>query len=150
MTTTRTPVLYLIGSLRNQLVPAMAKLLEERTGYEVFADWFTPGPAADDYWRDYVKERWPEGGIRKALSGHAARHIFEFDRSHIDRADAAVMLMPAGKSGHLELGYCIGQGKPGFILFDAEPERFDVMLNFATGLAFTVDELVPMLKRSLG
>lgn len=143
-------LIYLIGSLRNEAIPAFAQALEEASGYEVFADWFTPGPQADDYWRDYVKVRWPEGGIRKALAGYAARHIFEFDKEHLDRADAVVMLRPAGTSGHMELGYALGSGKPGFILFDGEPERFDVMLNFVTGIAFSLEELVPMLKRAVG
>ena len=38
--------------------------------------------------------------------------------------------MPAGKSGHLELGYMIGQGKPCFVFFEEEPERWDVMHQF--------------------
>lgn len=141
---------YLIGSLRNALVPRFAQDLEDATGYEVFADWFTPGPEADDHWREYIAERWPDGGLRKALDSYGAKHIFSFDKEHIDRADAAVLLMPAGKSGHLELGYTIGTGKPGFIVFDGEPERYDVMLQFATGIAFDMGELVPMLKRAVG
>ncbi len=138
--------IYLIGSLRNPRIPEIANALEKATGYEVFADWFTPGPEADDFLRDYVKARNPEGGVRAALQTYAAKHVFEFDKSHIDRSDAAVLIMPAGKSGHLELGYVIGRGKPGFVLFDAEPERLDIMYQFATGLAMSIEELVPMLK----
>jgi nucleoside 2-deoxyribosyltransferase len=44
--------------------------------------------------------------------------------------------MPAGKSGHLELGYVSGKGKPTYVLFDHEPERWDVMYQFATGGVF--------------
>jgi hypothetical protein len=141
-------VVYLIGALKNERIPAIANALEAETGYEVFADWFTPGPDADEYLRKYVIER--KGGIREALNGYAVRHVFEFDKEHIDRADAVVMVMPAGKSGHLELGYAIGKGTPGFILFEAEPERFDVMWKFATGVAFKIEELVPLLKRHVG
>ena len=54
--------------------------------------------------------------------------------------------MPAGRSGHLELGYIIGLGKRGYILFDVEPERYDVMYQFAQGVAFSLDELCKMLK----
>ena len=56
------------------------------------------------------------------------------------------MLMPAGKSGHLELGYIIGRGKPGYILFDGEPERYDVMVQFATGIFFNKQELFDKLR----
>ena len=55
------------------------------------------------------------------------------------------MIMPAGKSGHLELGYTIGKGKPGFILFDEEPERFDVMTQFATKIFFNRESFIQYL-----
>jgi hypothetical protein len=141
-------VVYLIGSLRNPAIVEVANALEEATDYEIFASWFAAGAGADDAWRDYEKAR--KGGLREALAGYAAQHVFKFDKEHIERADAVVLVMPAGKSGHIELGYALGQGTPGFILFDAEPERYDVMLNFATGIAFNLDELVLLLKRCIG
>lgn len=136
--------IYVIGSLRNPEIPKIANELQTQ-GYEAFADWFSPGPGADDFWRDYSKAR----GLsyREALKSHGARNIFEFDKSHLDRCDAAVMVMPAGKSAHLELGYTIGRGKPGFILFDGEPDRYDVMTQFATGIFFSKEELFEELKK---
>ena len=119
---------YIIGSLRNPEIPVFANEIQG-IGFEAFADWFAPGPHADDYWRKYSKQRcWT---YEQALQSYAATHIFEFDHFHINRCDAGVLLMPAGKSGHLELGYMIGQGKPGFIVFDKEPKRWDVMVQFA-------------------
>ena len=99
---------------------------------------------ADAYLLDYAKKR----GLnyRDTLNTYAAKHIFEFDKHHIDRCDIVVMLMKAGKSGHLELGYAIGTGKPGFILFDKEPERVDVMYQFATDLFFTKKDLFERLE----
>jgi len=125
------PVVYLIGSLRNPEVNRIAAAIRE-LGYEVFDDWTAAGSFADDSWRDYEKQRghtYPQ-----ALQGFAAKHVFAFDKFHLDRANIAVLLMPAGKSGHLELGYFLGTGKPGYVLFDQEPERFDVMYQFATGV----------------
>jgi hypothetical protein len=54
--------------------------------------------------------------------------------------------MPAGKSGHLELGYFVGTGKPGFIYFDAVPDRYDVMHQFATDVFSSDEELIEGLK----
>lgn len=130
--------MYLIGSLKNAQVPVLAQQLRSR-GLRVFDSWYAPGPEADDFLRDY--ERTKKLGYREAIYGYAARHIFEFDKYHLDNARCVVLLMPAGKSGHLELGYAIGQGKSGYILFDAEPERFDVMHNFATDIFFDVNKL---------
>jgi nucleoside 2-deoxyribosyltransferase len=121
--------IYLVGSLRNEKVPILARALRER-GFEVFDDWYAAGPEADDYWQKYEKARGHD--FQTALQGHAAKHVHEYDKSHLDRCHIGVMLMPAGKSGHLELGYMIGQGKPCFIVLEGEPERFDVMYRFAT------------------
>lgn len=137
-------MIYLIGSLRNPEVPKIANTLRAQ-GFCVFDSWYAPGPDADDYWRDYEKQK--GCSYKGALKGHAAQHIFEFDKKWLDSADAAVMVMPAGKSCHMELGYMIGQGKPAFILFDQEPERFDVMHNFATDVFFNLDECVKTLRR---
>lgn len=134
--------IYIIGSLRNEKVVQFANELEQQ-GFEAFCDWKSPGPDADDFLRDYSKAR--GRNYKQTLQSYAAKHIFEFDLSHLNRCDAAVMLMPAGKSGHLELGYVIGREKPGYILFDAEPERVDVMHLFATDIFFKKEELFAAL-----
>jgi hypothetical protein len=120
---------YLIGSLRNPEVPLLANRLRLAGIAEVFDDWYAAGPEADDYWQKYEKAK--GHSLAGALDGYAANHVFEFDRHHLDTSDAVVLVMPAGKSGHLEFGYCVGRGKLGFILLDKEPERFDVMYRFA-------------------
>ena len=56
------------------------------------------------------------------------------------------MIRPAGKSCHLELGYLLGRGKRGYILLDKEPERWDIMYRFATGVFLEEDALVSELK----
>ena len=142
-----TKSVYIIGALRNPAVPTLANDIQS-LGIEGFADWYSPGPDADDYWRDYSRAR----GLtyEQALKSHAATHIFEFDKFHLDRCDAAVLLMPAGKSGHLELGYMIGTGKPGYILFDEEPERYDIMVQFATKIFFKRSSLLAELELNFG
>ena len=139
-------VVYLIGSLRNPEINRLAAAIRE-LGFEVFDDWTAAGPTADDSWRDYEKQR--GHNYVQALQGYAAKHVFALDKAHLDRADLVVMLMPAGKSGHLELGYSLGKGKPGFVLFDQEPERFDVMYQFATGIFLEEQKLLEALKTYL-
>lgn len=135
---------YIIGALKNWNVVKLANELTAQ-GFEAFADWITPGPDADSFLLKYAKMRgW---NYKQALESRAARHVFQFDVQNINRCDAAVMLAPAGKSGHIELGYVIGQGKPGFILFEKEPQRFDIMLQFASGIFFSKNELFKALKK---
>lgn len=135
--------IYLIGSLRNPETPKLAKRMRE-LGFEVFDDWYAAGPEADDKWRDYEKERGRT--YKEALAGLAANHVFEFDKKHLDECDIAVLCLPAGRSGHLELGYVIGRGKKGYILHD-NPERWDVMYLFADGVFLSFKELAEELKR---
>ncbi len=134
---------YLIGSLRNPRVPDVAAQLRA-AGFEVFDDWFAAGPHADDAWRDYEKARGHR--LPQALEGWAAQHVFHFDKRHLTEADAVVLMLPAGKSGHLELGWALGQGTPGFILLDADPDRYDVMYAFADGVTANIPHLLTMLR----
>lgn len=130
--------IYLIGSLRNPEIPEIGKQLALASGLEVFTSWHSAGPDADDHLRDY--ERFMGKSYSKAIRCWAATNIFRFDKFHLDRCGAGLLIMPAGKSGHLELGYLIGQGKPGYILFQEEPERFEVMHNFATEIFLSIEE----------
>lgn len=139
-------VIYIIGSLRNKNVPVIAnKLRAINPKWEIFDSWFAPGPHADDYLRDYCKAK----GLsyKETLKDYAATHIFAFDKKHLNRATEVVVVMPAGKSAHLELGYARGRGKRGYILFDEAPKRVDVMQQFANEVFFDFDELVHELKK---
>ena len=138
---------YLIGSLRNPEIPNIGNALREKLGYDVFDDWFAGGKIADDEWQAYETSR--GHSYADALRGIAADHVFSFDKYHLDRADVGVLVLPAGKSGHLELGYLAGQGKRTYILFDKVPERWDVMYKFATNVAFSLKELMEMLYEDL-
>lgn len=138
-----TLIVYLIGSLRNPDVRTVAKVLRN-IGLEVFDDWHAAGEKADEEWMAYEKSKGHT--YQQALTGYAAQHTFEYDKHHIDRADATVLVAPAGKSAHLELGYSLGAGKPGFIYLPEEPERWDVMVKFATGVFGTINGLVAAME----
>ncbi len=133
------PSVYVIGSLRNPEVPNVARALRA-AGWDAFDDWFSAGETADDSWQAYETAR--GSNYPEALAGYAAQHVYKFDKHHLDRCDAAILVMPAGKSAHLELGYVIGSGKPGYILLGPETGRYDVMYNFATRVFLTVDDAV--------
>jgi hypothetical protein len=131
-------VVYIIGSLRNPLIPKIANQIQQ-AGHEAFADWYGAGPEADDKWKEYEIER--GRNYLEALSSYGAQAVFKFDKTHLDRADAVLLVAPAGKSGHLELGYALGRGKKGYYLLD-NPDRWDVMLQFATMVTDNIDDIV--------
>lgn len=143
---TKISSIYIIGSLRNPKIPEVTNAIQG-IGIEAFADWYQSGPESDDYWKKYSESRgW---SYEKALQSAGADQIFQFDKTHLDRTDAAVLVAPAGKSAHCELGYTIGRGKPGYYLFpDGAPEldRWDVMVKFATKIFFSVEDLLQELQ----
>lgn len=135
-------LIYLIGSLRNPDVPHIGNRLRAK-GFEVFDDWFAGGKIADDEWQAYETVR--GSSYRNALAGYAARHVFEFDLHHLARSDLGLLVLPAGKSGHLELGWLLGRGTPGYVLFDKEPERWDVMYQFANDVFVDLGDCIDSL-----
>jgi hypothetical protein len=122
------PVVYLVGSLRNPQIPVLGNEMRA-LGLEVVDNWFAGGKIADDAWQEYSVAR--GRSYAEALQSREAGHVFYFDRAYINLSDAVVMLYPAGRSAHLEFGYAVGGGKKGYLLMEEQPERYDVMLQFA-------------------
>ena len=107
--------------------------------------WWGGGPEADDCWQKY--ERIRGRTYKEALYDHYATHIWGYDKCHLDASDIGVMLLPVGRSAHIELGYLMGQDKLTFVLFDGEPERYEVMYRFATDVFFNQEDLLEELSK---
>lgn len=140
------PCIYVIGSLRNPTVPAIANQIRA-AGFEAFDDWHGAGPHADDEWQRYEGERGRT--FREALAGRAAQHIFQLDYVNLNRSAGTLLVLPAGKSGHLEFGYNRGRGVPSVILMPGEPERFDLMYNFAHLVTDSMSEVVEYFRGAI-
>lgn len=141
-----TKVLYLIGSLRNPKIPELAaKIRKEHPDVEVFDDWFAAGEEADDYWKQYEQAR--GRSYQEALEGYAAKHVFEFDKHHLDRATHVLLVLPAGKSGHMEVMYGeYGTSAKTAILLDPDDVRWDVMYQFIPTILNSEKEIGDWLK----
>jgi len=126
--------------LRNPKIPQIATILR-KAGHEVFDDWYSPGPNCDEEWKNYESVR--GRSYLEALSGYHAEHQFAFDLHHLQRVDIGILVAPAGRSAHMELGYMIGRGQRGYILLEGEPEpdRWDLMYKFAHGIFLSIEDL---------
>lgn len=133
---------YIIGSLRNADVRELAARLRA-DGHDVFDDWHAAGERADDEWTTYYRNR--GFTMQQAIQSSFVKHIFDYDKKWLDWCDVAVLMLPAGRSGHLELGYIIGSGKPGIIYMDADHERWDAMYRFAYAVVKNEQELAQQL-----
>ena len=135
--------IYIIGSLRNPIIPELTKRLMDE-GFDAFSEWAGAGEKADDAFKAYHQSLGRT--YLEALKTDAAKTIFEFDKKHIDESDTVILITPAGRSCHVEFGYAIGQGKRGYYLLD-DPERWDLMLQFSTGIFTNLEDLIKELHK---
>lgn len=131
---------YIIGSLRQpKKVQDLAQKIRKLGFDPVFDDWLAAGPEADDRWRDYEKAR-GRTYIEALNKGFAAGHVYWYDIGHLKSSDLAILCLPAGKSGHMEVGNILGMARFGYILLD-NPERWDVMYKMADGVFESFEQL---------
>lgn len=119
-------MIYLASSWRNGKYPFVADEFRAR-GFNIY-DFRNPGGAPGFSW-DQV------GGAafsREETAGEYLRMIqhpravegFMTDMQALESASALVLILPCGKSAHLELGFAAGRGIPTAILLEdrVEPE----------------------------
>lgn len=128
------PYVYVASSWRNEKQPLVVRALKGAAA-DVY-DFREPCKGAtgfhwsdiDPEWKDWSPERFVLG-----LDHPVAVDGFRADMSALQAADACILVMPCGRSAHLELGYCIGAGKPTAILLtDGEPELMYSMADIVT------------------
>ncbi len=140
--------IYVASSWRNEQQPQVVVDLQE-VGHEVY-DFRHPsmGPGARGagfHWSEIDPnwKNWTPDEFRAALTHQVARDGFASDLMGMEWADAFVLVMPCGRSAHLELGWAIGAGKQAIILLsDGEPE---LMYGLAAQLCTGMDEVLDHL-----
>lgn len=138
--------IYIVSSWRNSdfdaFIKAVADIRDEKgeARYTVF-NFKTQGmrchksdtPAKEDFW--------------KVLDDKKVRQIFRRDMGFLRDADIVILLLPAGKSAHLELGYACGRGKDTYVVLNGvfEPE-FTYLMAGEGKVIETVEEMLGRLK----
>jgi hypothetical protein len=137
--------IYAASSWRNPIQPAVVEALRT-AGHSVF-DFRHPEPSNDGFkWSDIDPswQEWTPEQFRHQLHHPIADRGFGIDFMAMETASAGVLILPAGRSAHLEAGYFVGAKKPLFILLsDGEPE---LMYKMVTGICTTIEELIEMLR----
>ena len=81
------------------------------------------------------------------LKDERSQRAFQEDKNWIDWADCVLLLLPAGKSSHLEAGYAKGSSKKLVIYQYSYPKgEFDVMYGFADLLTDDFKEVIKFLQ----
>jgi hypothetical protein len=137
--------IYVASSWRNELQPGVVKALRA-AGHEVY-DFRNPALGIGGFhWSDIDPDwqNWTPADFRWHLDHPIARRGFTSDYDAMVWAEAFVLVMPCGRSAHLEMGWATGSGKiTAALLSDGEPE---LMYNLIEYLCIDIDELLTVMK----
>lgn len=139
---------YVASSWRNEIQPGVVQALRA-AGHQVY-DFKNPRPGDHGFhWSDIDPnwKSWTVDQYREALRHPIARDGFASDFNAMQWADTFVLVLPCGRSAHLELGWAAGQGKEAHVL-SLEPCEPELMVNMILGdvhssIESVVQALVP-------
>lgn len=138
--------IYVASSWRNPHQPAIVDLLRDN-GHEVY-DFRNPPHNTGFAWHQ-IGLSLPCSAVdyRNALLTHPrAAQGFMSDFNAMRWADTCLLVLPCGRSAHLELGWMAGAGKRTIILTqdDEEPE---LMALLADTICINTDEVLSELRK---
>ena len=147
---------YIASSWKQASAVNTLAIFLEGNGMEVFAftegdkrpdglDAFTFGP---DTWEGPLPLK--QTDWINFMDNAKTERAFRADKAGLDWADTVVLLLPCGRSAHLEAGYAVGQGKELYVWGDLPPGEYETMYGFADGLYRfeQLDELIAKLKET--
>jgi len=141
-----TEKIYVASSWRNDRQGAVVKKLRD-AGFGVY-DFKNPGAQTPGFhWSD-IDENWHQWtltGYLNALQTGIAKAGFKSDWDAMLWADTCVLLLPCGRSAHIEAGYFRGAKKSLYILIENKIEP-ELMYRMADGIYGDLDELTDHLK----
>ena len=140
--------IYVASSWRNPIQQEIVRALRG-AGNEVY-DFRNPMPGQHGFAWSEVNPDWlnwtPEQFIEDLYSGHpAVARGFTLDKAALEWCDTCVLVLPCGRSAHLEAGYCAGKGKR--TVFFLHPDKFEpeLMYLLGNGCVTTTDGLLEAL-----
>lgn len=140
--------IYIASSWRNELYQATCDHLRVE-GHDIL-DWRDIKKGGGFGWHEVTntpadKLTGPE--YRDQVLTHPrAQRGFNFDYGYMQEADVCVLLLPCGRSAHLEAGWFAGAGKP-LIIFIPHFDTPELMYKLANTIALTIDEVIATLRK---
>jgi hypothetical protein len=139
--------IYVASSWRNEWQPTVVKRLRLE-GHQVY-DFRDPWPGQGGFsWRE-IEPGWQKWSAEKyrqiLLTNPICAQGFLADLRAMKWADTGVLVMPCGRSAHLELGWLAGAGKRTMIILDDDSEP-ELMALLADDICLSIEEAVERLK----
>ena len=138
--------IYLASSWRNAEQPSAVETLRA-AGHQVYDFRHPPGGIENGFrWSevDPAWESWSARAYRDRLKHPLAQQGFNSDFDGMKWADTGVLLLPCGRSAHLEIGWMAGAGKRTIIL-TRDGEEPELMALLATEICVSLHELLQTL-----
>ena len=140
--------IYLASSWRNTVYNDILYLLRQ-VGHEVY-DFRNPGAEKKGFQWDMIDPNWKiwsPVAYKFLLENHtAAAKGFKNDFDAMQWADTLVLVMPSGRSAHLEAGWAAGAGKEVFVLLNEDGFEPDLMYLMCTGIYTNLTNLLERLE----
>ena len=128
-------MIYVASSWRNKIQPSAVQALE-KAGHDVY-DFRHPKQSNvvfnGFHWSDIDPEweQWTPQRFRDSLDHPLAKDGFSKDYWAMRQAEKCVLVLPCGRSAHLEAGWLKGKGARLIIyLSDGEPELMYKLANY--------------------
>jgi hypothetical protein len=140
--------IYVASSWRNLSQPTVVTALRQ-AGYEVY-DFRHPASGDDGFhWSeiDPAWDVWTPAQYRDACQHPLAQVGFAQDKLALQMADVTVLVLPCGRSSHLELGYAAGVGQRTAVLMQ-EPCEAELMYLLCDRVCLSLDELFAWLREA--
>jgi hypothetical protein len=140
--------IYVASSWRNLYQPTLVTLLRGER-FDVY-DFRNPAPGDDGFaWSeiDALWQIWSPQEYRDALQHQRAQVGFAQDKLALQMADVTVLVLPCGRSAHLELGYAAGLGQRTAVLM-LEPCEPELMYLLCDKVCLGIDELLAWLRET--
>ena len=136
--------IYVASSWRNRYQPEVVRCLRGE-GHLVY-DFRNPPNKSGFGWEQINANwtRWSFEEYQAALRHPLATSGFHADHMALEEADTCVLVMPSGRSAHLEAGYMIGQDKPTLVYMPemSEPELMYLLADRVVNNIFQVVDWV--------
>ena len=135
--------IYVASSWRNLIQPTVVRALRE-LGHTVY-DFKNPVPGDHGFsWSQCtdVPRPWTAAHFREVLRHPLALDGFSKDMKALRDAHITVLVLPCGRSAHLELGYATGAGQKTYVLLDDPVSEPELMYHMNSQICISLDELV--------
>ena len=126
---------YVASSWRNKYQPEVVKAIRE-AGHEAY-DFREPRPGDKGFgWSEIHPEwlKWTPEQFIQALKNPIAERGFSNDKEGLEWCTHCLLVLPSGRSAHLEAGWAIGQHKPTAVYMPELPEPELMYKLFETSL----------------